>query len=203
MDLIELLKNQISPSVMEQFQRESNASPEQTEVAVGGILSSILGGLQQNSSTPQGAAALNNALEQDHNGGLLNNLLSVLQGGSVEPQYERAANGAGIIGHIFGANTGTIVDGISKATGIDTSNIGSMLIKLAPVVMGVLGMVKSKGGLDTQQVTGVLNNTVQENKSQNPLFAMVGKVLDQDGDGSFVDDLGNIGMNVLGSLFKR
>ena len=192
MDLIELLKNQISPSVMEQFQRESNASPEQTEVAVGGILSSILGGLQQN-----------NALEQDHNGGLLNNLLSVLQGGSVEPQYERAANGAGIIGHIFGANTGTIVDGISKATGIDTSNIGSMLIKLAPVVMGVLGMVKSKGGLDTQQVTGVLNNTVQENKSQNPLFAMVGKVLDQDGDGSFVDDLGNIGMNVLGSLFKR
>lgn len=203
MDLLELLKNQIGSGVMEEFQRETNATPEQTESAVGGILSSLLGGLLRNSSTPQGAADLNAALEQDHDGGLLGNILGVLRGGSVEPQYERAANGAGIVGHIFGNKTGTIVEGISKATGIDTSNIGQMLIKLAPVVMGVLGMLKAKQGLSAQDVNGVLNRTVQQGESQNPLFGMVGRVLDQDGDGSFVDDLGSIGMNVLGGLLRR
>ena len=63
--------------------------------------------------------------------------------------------------------------------------------------------IRDRQGLSAQDVNGVLNRTVQQGESQNPLFGMVGRVLDQDGDGSFVDDLGSIGMNVLGGLLRR
>ncbi|MGB4903787.1 MAG: DUF937 domain-containing protein, partial [Saprospiraceae bacterium] len=96
-----------------------------------------------------------------------------------------------------------VVEGLSKSTGMDTSSIGMMLIKLAPVVMGALGKVKSQQGLDQNGLSDLLQGTVSDNSDQNPLLAMAGRFLDKDGDGSVMDDLGNMGMGLLGGLFKK
>ncbi len=204
MDLLSLLKDQIGSNVVGELAKDTNASPQQAEGAVNGILSSLLGGLMNNASTPEGADALGKALDRDHSGGgILGGLLDFVTGGNVQPENERAANGAGIIGHIFGDKTGSVVEGLSKSTGMDTSKIGEMLIKLAPVVMGVLGSMKSSGNMSGADVGNVLKQTVQGNRSSNPIFDIASKVLDRDGDGSMMDDLGSIGMSVLGGLFKK
>lgn len=204
MDLLSLLKDQIGSNIVDQLAKDTNASPEQTDGAVNGILSTLLGGLMNNASTPEGADALGNALDRDHSGGgILGGLLDFVTGGNVQPENEKAANGAGIIGHIFGDKTGSVVEGLSKSTGLDTSKIGELLIKVAPMVMGVLGSLKSKNNMNSSDIGGLLNRTVQENKSSNPIFDMATKMLDKDGDGNMMDDLGSIGMSVLGGLFKK
>ena len=113
MDLLKLLQSQMGSGILDQLSQQSNANPQQTETAVSGMLSALLGGLSQNASTPQGADQLDKALSQDHSGGLLDNILGLIKGDQVPPEQERAANGAGILGHIFGDKIGTVVDGIT------------------------------------------------------------------------------------------
>ena len=52
-------------------------------------------------------------------------------------------------------------------------------------------------------MASLLTNTVKTASTQNKEMSLISKVLDADGDGSVVDDLAGLGMNVLGSLFKR
>lgn len=200
-NLLDLLQSQLGGNLVPELSKQVNAPEDQTSAATNGILSTLIGALSKNASTPDGAASLNKALEQDHDGGILDNIMGLL--GGEDTSNQRASNGAGIVGHIFGDKVGSVVEGLSKSTGMDTSSIGTMLIKLAPVVMGALGKVKSQQGLDQGGVADLLKGTVQDNSEQNPLLAMAGKFLDKDGDGSVMDDLGSMGMDLLGGLFKK
>jgi len=200
-NLLDLIKDQLGGNLVPELSKQVNAPQDQTSAATNGILSTLIGALSKNASTPDGAASLNKALEQDHDGGILDNLMGLL--GGEDNTNQRASNGAGIVGHIFGDKAGSVVEALSKSTGMDTGSIGTMLIKLAPVVMGALGKVKSQQGLDQGGVAELLKGTVQENSEQNPLLSMAGKFLDKDGDGSVMDDLGNMGMDLLGGLFKK
>ena len=200
-NLMEILQSQLGGALIPELSKQVNAPEDQTPAATNGILSTLIGALSKNASTPEGAASLNNALEQDHDGGILDNIMGLL--GGDDGGNQKASNGAGIIGHIFGDKVGGVVEGLSKSTGMDTSSIGMMLIKLAPVVMGALGKVKSQQGLDQNGLSDLLQGTVSDNSDQNPLLAMAGRFLDKDGDGSVMDDLGNMGMGLLGGLFKK
>ena len=200
-NLLDLIQGQLSADLIPELSKQVNAPEDQTSAATNGILSTLIGALSKNASSPEGAASLNQALEQDHDGGILDNIMGML--GGDDGGNQRATNGAGIVGHIFGDKVGSVVEGLSKSTGMDTGSIGTLLIKLAPVVMAALGKVKSQQGLDQQGVTDLLQGTVEQNSEQNPLLAMAGKFLDKDGDGSVMDDLGNMGMNILGGLFKK
>lgn len=56
---------------------------------------------------------------------------------------------------------------------MDTSSIGMMLIKLAPVVMGALGKVKSQQVL-IKRTKRFTTRYKLDNPDQNPLLAMAG-----------------------------
>ena len=177
-NLMEILQSQLGGALIPELSKQVNAPEDQTSAATNGILSTLIGALSKNASTPEGAASLNNALEQDHDGGILDNIMGLL--GGDDGGNQKASNGAGIIGHIFGDKVGGVVEGLSKSTGMDTSSIGMMLIKLAPVVMGALGKVKSQQGLDQNGLSDLLQGTVSDNSDQNPLLAMAGRFLDKD-----------------------
>ena len=48
MDLLELLKGQLTPEVIGQLSQETGAAPEQTNAAAQGVLSTLLSGLSKN-----------------------------------------------------------------------------------------------------------------------------------------------------------
>ena len=201
MDLLELLKGQLTPEVIGQLSQETGAAPEQTNAAAQGVLSTLLGGLSKNAQGG-GADGILAALDRDHDGSVLNDIMGLVGGGG-QATAPSALNGAGILGHILGDQAGGAAGMISQATGVQENGVLGMMVKLAPMVMGVLGQQKQQQGLDASGLTSLLGNAVQT-QSGNPLMQMATKFLDKDGDGSMMDDImGMVGKNLLGGLFGK
>jgi len=160
----------------------------------------LLGGVARNAASPEGAKSLNNALEKDHDGGILDNLQEILAG-QQQPQNSRAIDGAGILKHILGNKQSGVVDAISQDTGLNSLQIGSLMMKLAPVLLGVLGKQKKQQGLDASAISDLLRGErqqQQQRQASSPIGGLLKNFIDQDGDGNIMDDLGGM----LGKFLK-
>ena len=205
-NLIDLLKGQLTSGVVNVLTKQlgGGTTPQQTSGAANNIMDVLLGGIARNAASPDGASALNNALEKDHDGGILDNLQDILAGKNVQPQQERALNGAGILKHILGNKQSGIVDAISKSNGLNSNQTASLMMKLAPMLLGVLGQQKRQQGLDSSGISDLLNGARQQQERQqqsnsSPLGGMLKNMLDADGDGSIIDDVGGM----LGKFLKK
>ena len=200
MDLMGLLQGYLTPDVINQMSQETGASPEQTEVAAQGALSTLLSGLAKNAQGG-GAEGILAALDRDHDGSILNDVMGLISGSGQANSSQGALNGAGILSHVLGNQAGGAAEMISKATGVNENGVLGMMVKLAPLVMGVLGQQKQQQGFDAGGLAGLLGGSVQQ-QSNNPLMQMATRFLDKDGDGSMVDDImGMVGSQLMGGLF--
>ncbi|MDB4285928.1 DUF937 domain-containing protein [bacterium] len=161
--------------------------------AISAALPMIIGAMARNASKPEGAEALAGALDRDHDGGILDNLGSFL--GSSD-------NGAGsnILGHVFGQNRGGVESGLSEMVGINQNQAGGLMENLAPIVMGMLSKQKSQQGLDIGGLASMLGG--ESKNSNSPMggmaMSMLSGLLDKDGDGNVMDDLGSMLGGFLG-----
>jgi len=146
----------------------------------------LLGGLATNAQSPAGAQALGAALDKDHDPGLLDNLGAMLGGGGM------GGAGAGILGHILGGRRPAVEQGLGKATGLDSGQIGKLLMLLAPIVMAALARRKQQQGVDAGGLGGMLATEREDLQRRNPQLGGLASMLDRDGDGSIVDDLGKL-----------
>ena len=144
MDLTELLKGNIPQDLIGTLSQQMGTEPQQTQSAAQSIFTTLLGGLAKNASTEEGAQGILGALDRDHDGSVLNDLGGLLTGAMGSSQ---ATNGAGILGHILGSKQQGAVDMVSQTSGIDANSAMSMMLKLAPILMGVLGKAKQDNGL--------------------------------------------------------
>ena len=149
----------------------------------------ILAAMARNASRPEGAESLHEAINNDHDGSILDNLSGYLG----NPQ---SANGAGILGHVFGEQQPTIENNLAQATGMDQASAGGLLETLAPIVMGALGKQQQENGLNPTDLSNLLNNQQQEAQANSPdAMSMLGSMLDQNKDGSAMDDLQRMAAN--------
>ncbi|NUQ26694.1 MAG: DUF937 domain-containing protein [Saprospiraceae bacterium] len=204
MNLIDLLQGQLSGGLVDQLSQQiGGADREQTATAAQGIVTTLVSQLARNASTPEGAQSLNNALERDHDGSILDNLTDVLTG-NVQPQNQSTVNGLGILKHVLGDRQGGVANMVSQMSGLESGKTMQLMGLLAPVVMGMLGKAKNQNGLDVGGIANLLNGTVsQQQQTGNPTVNMISRFLDADGDGSALDDIANMGMKILGGLFKK
>ncbi len=189
--LQDLLGQQQGTEAVNQISNQIGANPTVTNTAIQMALPMILNSLANNVQQPQGAENLNNALQQ-HDGGILNNLGSLLGGGN-----QSASNdGLGILGHIFGGNQGAVAQQVSQKSGMDISQVATLLITLAPIVMGFLGKKKQEQNLDANGLQNMLGQQQQQMQSSgNPMMDMVSGYLDKNKDGSSMDDLASMAMS--------
>lgn len=102
----------------------------------------------------------------------------------------QSANGAGILGHVFGNQQPVIQNNLAQATGMDQGSAGGLLETLAPLVMGSLGRAQQENGLDASGLSNLLNGQQQEAQANSPgAMSMLSSMLDQNNDGSSMDDL--------------
>lgn len=203
MDLMGLLQGQLSEGMLDQLSQQiGGADKQQTAAAASGIISTLMGGLAKNASSQEGASALSNALDRDHDGSILDDMMGMLSG-NTQPNNSSMLNGAGILNHILGNKTNGAVNMISQMSGLDSSKTGNLMSLLAPVVMGALGKTKKEQGLDVSGIASLLSGTMSQQSSQDPTMGLITKFLDADGDGSIIDDVAGIGMKFLGGLFGR
>jgi hypothetical protein len=191
--LIDLVNQQFSGNNLGQISQQIGADEGTTQHAINLALPVLLGGLARNASQPQGAAALDRALD-NHDGGLLDNLGSMLGGGGA------LAAGGGILGHILGGKRAPVEQGIGQATGLSGQQVGKLLLVLAPIVMAALSRMRQQQGVSTDQLGPVLQQQQQEVAKRAPGLGGLAGILDQNNDGNIVDDLARMGPGLLGGL---
>ena len=189
MNLSDLLNSSVGQSIVKSVAGQFGLDEYQASAAVNTAIPVILGGLNKNVQTPEGAESLNNALESKHDGSLLDNLGGIL-GGNVGDLLQ---DGGGILGHVFGNNVPAVESGVAQKTGISMDKIGPIIKMLAPVVMAYLGKEKSSnnvnaGGLG-DLLSGLLGGGQQQQSAGGGLFDMISGMLDKDKDGSALDDI--------------
>lgn len=195
--LQDLLGQEKGNEAVNQLTQNLGANPTAVNSAIQMALPMILSGLAQNASNQEGAENLNKALEKDHDGGLLDNLNDFLGGGLQPPQEaSRQTDGIGILGHIFGGSQTQAAQKVSENTGLDIGQVAQLMITLAPVVMSFLGRKKQEKNLDAGGLSEWLGGKRRQIE-ESPQGGFLNGILDRDGDGGIMDDLGSLAMNYM------
>ena len=152
----------------------------------------ILAALARNTAQPEGAKELHEAVNNDHDGSIFDNLGGYLG----NPQ---AANGAGILGHVFGEQQAAVQNNLAQATGLDPAAAGSILETVAPLVLGAVGQTQRQNNLDAGGLSDFLGAQRQQTEAAAPdVMGALNSMLDSNHDGSVTDDVGRL----LGNFFK-
>lgn len=188
MDLSSLLSGPMGKTIISSIAGQLGMDENQAASAVSAAVPAILGGINKNAQTEEGAASLDKALEK-HDGGILDNLMGMLGANSEALQQD----GGGILGHVFGDKQGQVEEAVAQKSGISMSQVGPLLSTLAPIVMGYLGKQKqqtntSAGGLGSL-IGGLLGGGSSSQSSGGGIMDMVSGFLDKDKDGSAIDDI--------------
>ncbi|MGE0131193.1 MAG: DUF937 domain-containing protein [Blastocatellales bacterium] len=191
MNLTGLLSEALNNNTVSQISQQLGTDEGTTSNAIQAALPMLLGGLANNSASEGGAASLLGALDRNHDGSILDDVGGFLGNYSSGP-------GAGILGHIFGGNQGTVEQGVSQASGLDMSKVGPLLMMLAPIVMGALGRTQRQEGLGAGDLAGLLGGATQQAGAGSPLLGVLSSVLDRDRDGSAIDDVAGMIGGLLG-----
>ena len=204
MDLSDLLQSQLSGAVLESLTSNLGASnTKQTQSATNGAVSILLNALARNASSPSGASALGAALDRDHDGGVLEDLMGMIAGKPSVQAPSRALDGAGILGHILGGKQNGAIDMLSKMSGLSGNQSLSLLMKLAPILMGVLGKMKKTQQVDHTGLPDILSGAANKMNKQSSNGSLIESFLDQDGDGNLNNEIKKVGFSFLKSLFGR
>ncbi len=181
--LTDQLLQQLNGGGLSQISQQINADEGATGSALSLAMPLLMSALANNSAKPDGAQALHQALTNDHDGAILGNLSGFLE----NPQ---TANGAGILGHVLGAQQPAVAQGIAQNTNLNSGQIGQLLQIAAPLVMGSLGQQQQAQGLDPSGLSALLGGQQQATQQANPdMMGMLNQLLDRDKDGSALDDI--------------
>ena len=187
--ITQMITQQLAGSATSTIAQRFGLSEQTANTAVQLAVPLILTALARNASQPDGAASLHQAINNDHDGSIFNNLLGYLG----NPQ---SGNGAGILGHVFGGQQSSIENNLAQATGMDQASASGLMQTLAPLVMGAVGQTQQQNGLDATGLSNLLNSQQQQAHQNAPgVMGMLSSMLDQNQDGSAVDDLQRLAAN--------
>jgi hypothetical protein len=186
--LEENVKQQLDPTTINQMAQHLGVSDTQVQQAVGVGVPLLLSALAKNTSSPEGAQSLSNALARDHDGSVLQNKQEAVT------NYEQV--GSGILGHVLGTQQAPVEAAISQQTGVDA---GALLQMLAPILLGVLGQQQRQQSLDPGDLAGALQTNQQQMQQQNgSLLSTINDMLDSNRSGSAMDEVAGM----LGKLLS-
>jgi hypothetical protein len=190
--ITQMITQQIAGTAVRTMAARLGMSEATAERAVQIAVPLIIAALARNATQPAGARDLQEAVAKDHDGSIFDNLTGYLN----NPQ---AANGSGILGHIFGEQQAAVEGNLAQATGLDQNAAGSILEMAAPLVMGALGQTQKQNDLDADGLSQFLNGQQQQATESAPdLMGALNSMLDSNRDGSVSDDVGRI----LGNFLK-
>ena len=158
--LQQLLKEQLNGGLMDVLTQQTGADRTQTTKATSAAISTMMGALARNASTPEGASALAGALDRDHDGSILDIIGGLMKGGREAPG-QGMPTGGGLMDLITGMAGGR--GGSSAGGGLLGSLLGGVLgggqqkPQGGGGLGGLLGSVLS-GGKQQQQGGGGLGD---------------------------------------------
>lgn len=192
--LLQTLLSQLSGDSLSAITDQLGIDESTAQKAVGLALPLLIGSLNRNSSSADGAHALTNAVARDHDGSILSDLASNL----MKPKVQE--DGLAILGHVLGAKKENIGNSLGKASGLDSTQVIQLLSMLAPVVLGTIGKAQRQKNLDAQGVASLLT---QEREQASSTLPGIAQLLDMDGDGDVTEEMINLGGSLLSSFLSK
>lgn len=179
--ILDLLNSDLGKQIVGNITEKTGLNPNQAKDVVSSSVPELLGAMQGNMLSGDGASGLLNALTSGkHDGSILDNLGGFLNGGDF-------SDGNKILGHLMGDKLGAVETGISKKTGVDSGIIAKILPMIAPIIMGYLGkQAKNNNVSSTTDLGGLLGGLLTGASSGNSGGlggSILTGVLDQNGDG--------------------
>ena len=197
--ILDLLNSDMGKQIISSVSEKTGLDASQATKVVSSTLPALLGQMQNNLTSKDGASGLLTALTSGkHDGSILDNIGGFLNGGDF-------TDGSKILGHVLGGNQDNMVQGLSAKTGVDSSIISKILPMLAPIIMGYLAKQTKKDGVSTGSgLNDILGGLMGGNGGG------LTSMLDQNGDGkldvsdamSAVNKKGGLG-GLLGKLFSK
>ena len=173
MDLVNILSTLAGNDTVNEISKKFNIDTNKVSSVIKNALPTLIGAMQKNASTENGAASLAKALG-DHAGNA-NSMISNLKNVDL-------TDGSKILGKILGSNASSIFDKIGKQTGTTSGQVSDILSSIAPALMNMLGKLKG-------------NNT-----GNDALGALLGSVLGGGASSNAGGGLGSI-LGGLGKIF--
>jgi hypothetical protein len=192
-NFINTILSRVDDQSIQSISQKANVSPTQAKSALSTAIPILMNSMANNSRSPEGAFALQQAVEKDHDGSLMDNLGSFFN----NPD---SANGPGILKHVLGEKQSNAVEYISKDSGVSESSASKILEIAAPLVMSFLGKNSRGGGMGIGNLLNSFLNTQREDDPQKHSF--INKLLDHDNDGDVMDDLKEMGKSTFGRMMK-
>jgi hypothetical protein len=190
--ILELLQSNVGKTLINGVAQKTGATPDQVSVVLQQAMPLLIGAMQRNAATPQGAQQLSNALEDPrHNGGILDMLGGMLENNE-NGTSQLLSEGSGILGHILGSKQSNVENAIAQTSGVDSSTVSQILKMGAPILMGLLGKEKQNSNPATNDLSGLFSSFLGNAGGEQ---SMIEQLLDADGDGSIVDDVAGMVMS--------
>ena len=186
-ELFDLIGAQLDGDTLQTLSSSINATPEQTQSAIGAALPALIAALARNTAQPEGQQQLHRALSNDHDGSILDSLGSLL-GGVVSQSSgvsDRTTAGGAILDHILGNKKSRVEEGVSRASGLSSGQVMKLLMMLAPILMGALGKRRQQEDLSPGGLGDLLRGESEKVEAASGGGGLIGRMLDQDGDGDF------------------
>ncbi len=215
--LMDLLNSDLGKQIIAGVSGQAGTNEGETSSVLASVLPALVGGMMNNSQTPEGQGGLLGALLGGKHGGLLDNLSGMLGGGDVQNE------GGKILGHVLGGNQEAVQNEVSQNTGVSSDKIAMIMKMAAPILMAYLAKQGQSSGLDQQGQTadggglggllgGLMGGAQGQAGAQAPSMggSILTSILDQDGDGQLglgdavaaATKKGGLG-GLLGGLFGK
>ena len=153
-NLLERMQQQLTPDMIQHVSSFLGETPAHTQTAIDESIPTVLAGLMHLSSSGAGPIQLLNLINQANYESLLNNLSGLLEGGNTTQNLMTA--GQEILGTLFAGKLNAVSELIATTSGVTNTSASSLLSIATPVVVGVLGRVRARQGLNATRLATLL-----------------------------------------------
>jgi len=154
-NLIELIKGYLTPDLVDKTAGYIGESSPDTAKALTAIVPTTVAALSKLASTTSGAQQLSQMLDSGkYDGNILGNLGSLLSG-SVSAQNTIGA-GKSLLESLFGNRLNSVLDLITRSSGIRSGSASSLMALVAPIIMHILGKQRAAAGGGVSALTNLL-----------------------------------------------
>ena len=175
MNILEAVLNAQGGAAAREAGRGLGLSHEETGSALTALIPALAAGLQRNVTQPGGLESLVGALARGQHSRYLDDPSNLAQPSAV-------TDGNAILGHILGTKDASraVATQAASQTGIDSALLKRLLPIAATIVMGAMAKTQTGGGITSPSSASARGGG---------LLGMLSPLLDQNRDGSIVDDV--------------
>jgi hypothetical protein len=184
MDVLDAIVNAQDGAAVRQLGSQVGLAPEEATAALSALMPALAGGFQRNIQSQGGLESLMAALSSGNHGQYIDNPASLADPSAV-------TDGNGILGHLLGSKdvSRAVASQAAAQTGLSADVLKRMLPLAATLMMGAF----------SKQSGNPPSTSAAPGGSGGGIVAMLTPFLDQNRDGSAIDDV----TSLIGGFLKR